>query len=158
MMMGGWRQSGVGLRGKLPGNAGRNRPRSLIPVTHSRLGISEAPSSQYQQLRFRTTTTAHLDFAATAINIWTIAYPRSGLSALRGLQLPLRKAQNPVARSLRSSSHYTTSISRASKPTMGLSPEEWPAAKVHQTFLDFFVKKNGHTFGAFGCNWWRILS
>ncbi|MCJ1446120.1 MAG: Alanine--tRNA ligase [Stictis urceolatum] len=29
---------------------------------------------------------------------------------------------------------------------MDLTSEEWPATKIHQTLLGFFVKKNGHTF------------
>jgi alanyl-tRNA synthetase len=36
----------------------------------------------------------------------------------------------------------------AQAANMARDEPEWGAAKVRQTFLDYFTKKNGHTFGA----------
>ena len=35
------------------------------------------------------------------------------------------------------------------------SQEQWPAARVRETFLDFF-KKNGHTFGTFKIGYLKL--
>ncbi|KAK7206952.1 cytoplasmic alanyl-tRNA synthetase [Myxozyma melibiosi] len=72
---------------------------------------------------------------STSTWLWMLAagfrtIPLSTSSSLLRLQFPARSF---------SSSSFTLS-------KMVLNPEAWPAQKVRQTFLDYFIKKRDHTF------------
>lgn len=109
----------------------RGRPLSHIQIPSRIIKVSAASNSfQFRRLTIQ------------ASNISTTACLRFGAFALTRLQLPRAAAVLPRSAFRK----YTTSnIFRPAKATtMGLTPEDWPADKVYKTFLDYFVKKNGH--------------